>query len=177
MSLIIGLDPGPYRSAFVVYDGQAISEHLYAPNLDIVHWLIVHGADLVYHPATLVIEQIAAMGMAVGAEVFSTAHWDGRFTQAWLQPVEHLKRHEVKMHLCGSMRAKDPNIRAALIDKFGGPEWAIGTKKAPGPLYGLHGDEWSSLAICVTWWDLHIAKNGDQLSISKNSLKSPHLAE
>ncbi len=166
MAVIIGLDPGPYRSALVVYDGSRICEHCQAHNLNIVEWLIVHGADRTYHggtvgdgdTATLVIEQIAAMGMAVGAEVFMTAHWDGRFTQAWTQPVEHLKRHEIKMHLCGSMRAKDPNIRAALIDKFGGAEWAIGTKKAPGPLYGLHGDAWSALAVATTWYDLHVAK-------------------
>jgi hypothetical protein len=26
---------------------------------------------------------------------------------------------------------------------------AIGTKKAPGPLYGLKGDEWSALAVAL----------------------------
>jgi hypothetical protein len=41
------------------------------------------------------------------------------------------------------MRAKDANIRQALIDKLG----AVGTKKAPGPLYGISGHLWAALAV------------------------------
>ena len=58
--------------------------------------------------------------MAVGAEVFETVHWSGRFTEAlWPTPVVQLPRRAVKLHLCGSARAKDPNIRQALLDRFG----------------------------------------------------------
>src|SRR5689334_20143266 len=73
------------------------------------------------------IEMIAAMGMAVGAEVFETCLWIGRFIEL-LGParVTLIKRHEVKMHLCANSRAKDANIRQALIDRFGpGSERAI----------------------------------------------------
>ncbi len=104
----------------------------------------------------LVIEQIAAMGMAVGAEVFETCFWSGRFAQAWRGPCERLKRHEIKMHLCGNMRAKDANIRVALMDRFGGSQ-SVGKKKTPGPLYGIAGDQWSALAVAVTWYDTRIA--------------------
>ncbi len=162
MTHIIGLDPGPYRSALVVYDGSAVIEHHALNNNTMLDWLTCNMlADVT---RVLIIEQIAAMGMAVGAEVFLTAFWDGRFTQAWeysSRMCAHLKRHEVKMHLCGTMRAKDPNIRAALIDKFGGQQWAIGTKKQSGPLYGLHGDEWSALAVACTWFDLHVNKTNE----------------
>jgi hypothetical protein len=58
----------------------------------------------------------------------------------------------VKLHLCGSSRAKDPNVRTALLDRFGGAG-AKGTKAAPGPLYGIAADLWSALAIAVTWTD------------------------
>jgi len=58
----------------------------------------------------------------------------------------------VKMHLCGQARAKDANIRQALIDRFGGAA-AIGRKAAPGPLYGISGDVWQALGLAVTWWD------------------------
>ena len=60
-------------------------------------------------------------------------------------------RHEVKLHLCGSARAKDANVRQALIDRFGpGKELAIGRKAAPGPLYGMTGDCWAALGVAVT---------------------------
>jgi hypothetical protein len=52
-------------------------------------------------------------------------------------------RNAVKLHICGTPRAKDPNIRQALIDKYGAP----GTKKNPGPTYGVSSHLWSALAI------------------------------
>ena len=45
------------------------------------------------------------------------------------EAVIRVKRSAVKLHQCGSNRAKDANVRQALIDKMGPP----GTKKAPGP--------------------------------------------
>lgn len=71
-------------------------------------------------------------------------------------PPEHwplqspLPRRAVKLALCGDSRAKDANIRQALIDRFGGSA-AIGRKAAPGPLYGISRDVWSALAIAVTY--------------------------
>ncbi len=165
MTHVIGLDPGPYRSAVVVYDGSAVLEHQTLSNDEMVGWLVnlAHAAG-----QRLVIEQVAAMGMAVGAEVFSTVFWDGRFYQVWVDGgniAAHLKRHEIKLHLCGSMRAKDANIRAALIDKFGGREWAIGTKKQPGPLHDISGDQWSALAVAATWYDLHVKTTETQPAV------------
>jgi hypothetical protein len=55
-------------------------------------------------------------------------------------------RKDVKMHLCNSMRAKDANIRTALIDKLGAP----GTKKMQGPTYGVTSHAWAALAVAVT---------------------------
>ena len=95
--------------------------------------------------------------MAVGQEVFRTVHWAGRFTEAaesQRHTVEQLTRREVKLHLCGSMRAKDPNIRQVLLDRFGGDD-ARGTKAHPGPLYGIANDVWSALAIAVVYTEQH----------------------
>jgi hypothetical protein len=65
----------------------------------------------------------------------------------------------VKMHLCGNTRAKDGNIRQALLDRFGpGKAIACGTKKQPGPLYGVSKDVWQALALAVTWSDQQILK-------------------
>jgi hypothetical protein len=90
--------------------------------------------------------------MAVGAEVFDTVWWAGRFAEACQRvPVVMLPRRAVKLALCADSRAKDANIRQALIDRFGGKDAAIGRKAAPGPLYGISRDMWSALAIAVTY--------------------------
>jgi hypothetical protein len=151
--VIFAIDPGPERSALVVFDGTRVVEHWTYENqalLDRISDRTRRLADV------LVIEQVASMGMAVGAEVFETVFWSGRFVQAWAgyhatMPWDRVKRHEVKLHLCNSMRAKDPNIRQALLDRFGGKAGAIGSKASPGPLYGVKGDEWAALAVAITW--------------------------
>ncbi len=102
----------------------------------------------------LAIEMVESFGMAVGREVFQTCVWTGRFIETWNIkgfPWNPVTRKQVKMHLCNSMRAKDANIRAALIDKFGGKDAAIGRKKTPGPLFGISADVWSALAVGITF--------------------------
>jgi hypothetical protein len=36
--------------------------------------------------------------------------------------------------------------------------FAIGRKAAPGPLYGVHGDLWASLALAIAWLDTNPAR-------------------
>ena len=99
----------------------------------------------------VVIEKIESYGMAVGAEVFDTVFWAGWFAEAVHRvPVVLLPRRAVKLALCGDSRAKDANIRQALLDRFGGSA-AVGRKASPGPLYGISRDVWSALAIAVTY--------------------------
>ncbi len=151
---ILAIDPGPEQSAFVLFKdelayGSLLQKFGIGDNAKLLHDL---GLGYWSPPSTvLVIEQIAAMGMAVGAETFETVFWSGRFVQAWRGPWDRVKRHEVKSHLCHHPRAKDANIRQALIDKFGGKEKAIGRKANPGPLYGIKADCWAALAVAVTW--------------------------
>ena len=78
----------------------------------------------------LVIEMIASYGMTVGQTVFETCVWIGRFVEiASFNNIkfEYIYRKDEKMNLCYSMKAKDSNIRQALIDRFG----PVGTKKNP----------------------------------------------
>lgn len=78
----------------------------------------------------LVIEMIASYGMAVGESVFQTCVWIGRFEELALSRIketQYIYRKDEKMNLCHSMKAKDSNIRQALIDRFG----PVGTKRNP----------------------------------------------
>lgn len=161
-SAVYAIDPGPTQSALVVFDGRAVLNHQTVQN----EQLLSEIADRTRTSAhVLVVEQIASFGMPVGAEVFETCVWSGRFIQAWtgyrapLMPWGRLTRHVIKMHVCGHPRAKDPNIRQALLDRFGpGKERAIGKKAMPGPLFGISGDEWAALAVAVTWWDQQLGQ-------------------
>lgn len=108
---------------------------------------------LSYYDVDLVaIEMIQSFGMAVGKSTFDTVRWIGIFEEALRSkcvPVQLVYRPAIKSHLCRSGRAKDANVRQALIDRFGEP----GKKSAPGSTYGLSGDAWSAFAIAVTVYD------------------------
>lgn len=151
---LLAIDPGNIRSSFVVFEGERevpLARDT-CENRVLVDRLLERdfGRFDVDHVA---IEMIASYGMPVGKTVFETCLWIGRFVQAWRRDdrLSLVYRHDVKMQICRSMRAKDANIRQALIDRFGAP----GTKKAPGALYGIHGDEWAALAVAVAWVEMN----------------------
>ena len=147
MTILLALDPGNTESAWLLYDTATGRPTSWAkePNADLL--LAISGIDA----DEIVIEMVASYGMAVGAEIFDTCVWIGRFLERW-DPTPHrlIYRPDVKLHLTQTRRAKDANIRQALIDRFGGSA-AIGRKAAPGPLYGISRDVWSALAIAVTY--------------------------
>ena len=138
MKTILALDPGPQSSAFVQWNGKII-DHGHVPNYEMRQLLIGREYDAV------AIEMIASYGMPVGREVFETCLWIGRFIEiARLEP-QLVYRRDIKLHLCESPRAKDGNVRQALIDLVG----QQGTKKNPGPTYGLKSHTWAALAVAI----------------------------
>ena len=146
---ILAIDPGPTKSAYVIWDGERILEHDIIPSEDIIKTL--EPGRYLSHCA---IEMIACYGMAVGAEVFETCVWIGRFIERWNAytgglPLTRIPRKRVALNLCQSNRAKDANVRQSLIDRIGPP----GRKKEPGPTFGIAGDEWAALGVAVTAWD------------------------
>lgn len=141
--MILAIDPGTTHSGVVLYDGAPVVSQV-LDNHDVLQII----AD---HRGPVAMEMIASYGMAVGAEVFRTVWWTGRFAQvAGIQRVREIYRRDVKLHICGSPRAKDANIRQALIDKWGGKAEAIGTVKHQGPLYRVKSHAWAALAVAVT---------------------------
>ncbi len=151
--IILAIDPGPTQSGWCLWS----SDPLIWPVTDI--W---PNDRLIYRCQVnpiiekhLVIEGIShyGTGMPVGQSVFDTCEWIGRFRDRWNaeETFHKIMRRDVKLHLCGSVKAKDSNVRQALIDRFGGKEKAIGKKANPGPLYGVKSHAWSALALAITW--------------------------
>ena len=150
--MILAIDPGPALSAYVLYDEDAGAVRSFAKlsNCELLDRLRGMAESV------MAIEMIASYGMPVGREVFETCVWIGRFIQYWGSREGHAElvyRAQVKRHLCNSTRAKDGNVRQAVIDAFGGKVTALGNKKQPGPLYGVSGDVWSALAVAITYAD------------------------
>lgn len=153
--MVLALDPGPDRTAYVLFDARDshVCECGHVDNADILSMIFWGKSDV-----PVACETIQSYGMAVGESTFETAFWIGRYWQMAVsveRPFHRVKRSDVKLHLCHSSRAKDANVRQALLDMFSGPGGrpAVGTKKSPGPLYGVSGHAWSALAVAVAWSD------------------------
>lgn len=148
--MILAIDPGTEKSGYVMMEGrhiyQSAAEH---PNDALLEWLrSIYALDV----EAVFCEMVAhyGSGMAVGSEVFETVAWIGRFQEA----IENrggvfvrVYRREVKLHLCGSAKAKDANVRQAILDLYGGKGAAIGNRKAPGPLFGVRSHAYQALAV------------------------------
>ena len=162
-NFVIGIDPGPEQSAYVEFDGTHVWRRGIVPNKELcamVDW---------FGPAPIWIEMIACYGMAVGATVFETCvriGWLECVAQAAGSSVQRVFRKDVKLHLCQSPRAKDANVRQALIDRLG-PQ---GTRKVPGPTYGVKSHEWAALAVAVYGWDMTF---GQASGLSKTNSNPP----
>jgi hypothetical protein len=143
---ILAIDPGPVQSALVLLgpDRKIIKAGI-EENEKLASVLRTCGTML--HWPHLAIEMIASYGMPVGVEVFETCTWIGRFEEAYAHTDLRARyfRKDIKLHLCGSNRARDSNVRQALIDLLG----PAGIKKDPGPTYGIKKDMWAALAVAV----------------------------
>lgn len=141
---LIAIDPGTVESGVVEFCDGRVSNAAMWPNELLIERLVDGSKD-----ERLCIEMVAHYGMPVGAEVFQTCVWIGEFKRQWKLTTGKdailVFRRDIKLYLCGSLQAKDPNVRRALIDKFGPP----GTKKNPGKTYGLKSHLWAAFALAV----------------------------
>ena len=146
---VLAIDPGNRQSAWCMIDGETLKPLSFGKEENKV------VLDAVQHLSydSIVIERVASYGMAVGRDVFETCEWVGRFTQAARVPPDYVYRQEEKLHICGDSRAKDANIRRALIDRFAQHDLknGKGTKKNPDWFYGFSADVWQAYAVAVTY--------------------------
>jgi len=156
--IILGIDPGSKQSGYVLWDGKKVIECMHTDN-ELIRGVVISGGNSIYDEVA--IERIRGYGIVAGDDTFDTCEWVGRFDMAAKfrnKPVQLIPRKDIKRHLCGNTTTNDKYIRQALIDRFG----EVGTKKTPGPLYGISGHLWSALAVAVTYTDQHKQAEADE---------------
>lgn len=141
---ILAIDPGPVRSGVVSFiDGRiAWADPAMLNGAVLLH---VEQAPANVRVACEVMQ--ASYAPTIGADVIETIKWVGEFRHARRPlPLLELSRQRIKAVLCnGNVKANDAGVRQALIDRLGPP----GSKKAPGPTYGVTSHAWAALAVAV----------------------------
>lgn len=149
--MILAIDPGTTESAWLLFAGVKVHSCGIDDNDTIRKRFYNASGD-----HQIAIEMVACYGMPVGAETFETCVWIGRFIESF-GGGDYVYRKDVKLHLCQNARAKDANVRQALLDLFprtgGGSTPQVGTKNKPGPLFGVRSHIWSALGVAVTYRD------------------------
>lgn len=158
MGLILAIDPGPTTCGVVLYDSSArmVLESFAAASVDAALGMIREPPDrwstraLVWAPGPplVAIERVQAAGIS-GASLLQTSEVVGRLQQRALDcglRVRLVYRREVCAALHVSGAAKDAQVRQRMLEMHPG---GTGTKKAPGPLYGVSSHAWQALGLAV----------------------------
>lgn len=153
--IILALDVGTEQSGYCFMNSET-----YAPlefgkidNYQLLERIVMMGMYDV-----LVYEEFQSYGMPVGKSTITSITWNGRFIQAaWDRKIPHVPiyRVEEKINLCGTTKAKDANLRQAMIDRFAKFDFknGKGTKDNRDWFYGFSKDAWSAAIIGVTYID------------------------
>lgn len=152
--MILAIDPGPARCGVVLYDPGERRVELAHGAMDVEEVLAgLNVWRLAGHGMVLAIERVQSQGQS-GADLLETAVVVGRLYQraldAWWRDVRLVPRRVVCRHLDVSGGSKDAQVRQRLIEMHGGTTAAaVGTKRAPGPLYGVSSHAWQALGLAV----------------------------
>ena len=150
---ILAIDPGNTETGYAI---------LQLPEFQLIEFGKTENNALLgrfkapLHVDAVAIEMVASYGMAVGREVFETCVWIGRFTQALQgENISYIYRREEKLALCHDSKAKDSNIRQALIDRYAKHDLknGKGVKSNPDVFYGVSKDVWQAIAVGVTLFE------------------------
>jgi len=146
MAKILGIDPGPEQSASVLWDTEtkSILGMCQAEND-----LFRLGVRMAYHEGDFdicVVEDVAFYGKVLNRSTFDTLKFIGRLQEICDPYCALVIFPDIAYHFCNSRRGvKTSNINRVLEDQIGGK----GTKKAPGPLFGIKEHMWSALSVAV----------------------------
>ena len=116
--MLLAIDPGTRESAWVLMDDELRPvEYAIEDNERVLNLV----GTMQYK--SLAVEWVTNYGANVGADVFQTVYWIGRFCERAMErgiiPLR-IARRDVKKNLKLPMKAKDGDVMRALIKRFGG---------------------------------------------------------
>lgn len=131
---VLAIDPGSEKSGWVILEDGVPVLYGWDANKEIINELRLRSSVINVFPERLsldhlAIEYVYLRGMKIYQQTVDTVLWTGRLIEAWGSPFTLIDRKDEKMTLCGNATADDASIRIAIIDRFGGPDKAIGGKK------------------------------------------------
>lgn len=144
---IIGIDPGPSCCGVVrIFPGERkIAYHSQGCGVGDIF------PQFAAKTTIAVCEQFQPQGQPIGVASRDTIINIGRLCKQWELAARRelvlMTAPEWREILCDSRRAKDGNVRDALIAIYGEP----GTKKNPGPTYGVTSHAWQALGIATAY--------------------------
>lgn len=132
--LVLALDPGNTQTGWVsVEPDESEMGHMQvsgfgnADNTAIRHEM--HRLRAYHKSMLMLIEVPKPRGQPTASEEMETLIEIGRFLQMWSGPYSYVFRQPTKIHICGTSKATDANVRQALVDRFGGQTLAVGGKR------------------------------------------------
>lgn len=152
MSLVLGIDPGPTSSGLVMY----------SPADEVVAWAesaaslsdVRQAMDSMSRGDLVLIERVESYGIP-GNSLLDTAEVVGRlreYGEGRGLRVEVMTRREVCRQLDVTGGGKDRQVREVCLALHGRERSvAVGTKRQPGPLYGVSGHAWQALGLVLAW--------------------------
>ena len=164
---VLAIDPGNHESAYCLVDTETLRPVDFAklPNAELRETIMETKFSAEDYGA---IEMLQSYGNLIGKDVLETAVWIGRFEETLMRklynPPERVFRMEEKMHICHDSKAKDSNIRRALIDRFCDHDFkgGKGTIKNPDFFYGFAADVWAAYAVGLTYIETRLKGANDQ---------------
>lgn len=150
--VIIGIDPGPDKSALIGWDGNVPFWPKYSENNDIFTDLAyLHASD---RSSILAVERPVCQRYS-GVSVSDTAIVAGMCIGVWgvfgESQYHMITRSKIRWHVGHKRKTNDSVVRKSLIDRIF-PDYNLHNN--PGILVGITGDIWQALAAAVTCFDL-----------------------
>lgn len=160
--LILGIDPGPNDSGYVIWDaeGEVIKKAEHVLNHEILP--AFRNLSIESGISVIAIEDPQAQKRPASVDFIETCKWVGRFQEAIERQIGYhdwaklvlIPYRDVSAYFCKIVNAKEKFVKNALISRYGDP----GKKKTPGKLYGITGHCLSALAVAVVAGDREEAK-------------------
>ena len=148
--VIVGIDPGPLTSGLVVYEDGRVVRAYKAATIEQVRFEIL---ALTGRFAAEVVVECTSAGPP-STSVVQTTEVVGRILErcdvALVRSHSYYRREVLQALCCARKGNKDSLVRLACIELHGGDKSAaVGTKKNPGPLYGVTSHAWQALGVVM----------------------------